>query len=965
MNRDLIVKRSLWFTFLTGASGLLYEVTWHCMLSNIIGSQAQATALVLAVFLGGLGLGYWLFGKSTALKSNSFLLKRYGIVEAAIGAWAIFSVIIYLCVWNWVGILGVTSSKFPLRELLLTIILVGPGSLMMGATLPLLTQALCDSVPRRTHALIYAVNTAGALVGCLLTGFVLLPLAGVIVVTLLGAIVNLVAGRFFIKISKEVVDTSHLRGYEISSGAIDFGQYSFQLLSVAFLAGFYALTFQSILVRLVGLSVGSSEYAFTIVVATFLAMIAFGAWAFAGRTKARALWVNQAIIALSLGVLFFTVPIWPYAFHILRTFFTTSTTSFYLFQITVVILLGLILFFPVSGMGATLPLIFEKLQAENRRGEIVGWIYGLNTLGTVLGAFIGGYLFFYVFDLEQIFNICFLLSGITLILTIKPYKKTLGFVPSAVTAGVILCSAYIFSSANWQPKRLALGIFREKKVTPHTLSGPEKFYNQYKDVRLISHSDGPNTSVAVLEFDEPEGVSRTLLVNGKPDGNTSGDARTMKLLAHLPALFSSAKSSSAAVIGYGTGLTVGSLALHPAVESIDAIDISPAVKSAAHYFDEFNANASTHPKVNWILGDAYRVLGGTEKKYGVIISQPSNPWMSGVERLYAPEFYEAVKGSLDQGGVFMQWLALYGTSLDTVRMIVEGFQRSFNEVHIFATGNDVLLLGGLAPLSTTELAEKFSTTKIKSDLISVDISTPEALLSLEQWLPAKLFKTKSNHSIHKPKLAFRAGKDFFTGKDTDLSSLVYTPEEKILSFKKSKETLLAKWIEQSDTPVDLVSVIKASCGGINVSLVEPSWRTTRSPCRDAIVAAFVSDNAQIVPNLEKDVNWAKNFIASDSYILPGQLSAPLRTAMKEIRRFSELESIFLPLSPKRLIWRASTCFKENSPEHVNCRAQLIQALSFTNHSKLARLELEKLERDKQIVLSDNQLQLLKKYVELG
>ena len=705
-------RRALQYTFLTGAAGLLYEVTWHKMLSNIIGSQSQATALVLAVFLGGLGLGYWFFSKNTKSTSNTNLLKRYGIIETCIGAWAILSVVIYLFIWNSIGILGLSSSAFIWREFLLATLLVGPGSFMMGATLPLLTEALNSENTRKTHAAIYAVNTAGALLGCLLTGFFLLPVGGVVVATLLGSIVNLLAGKFFISISKSYPGQDKQVEVDAASAFVPLS-YKIQLFATAFIAGFYALTFQAIMIRLAGLNVGSSEYAFTIIVATFLALIALGAWVFAGRNKARTLWSNQAIVAMTLLLLYFTVPLWPYCFHVLRILFDSSGTAFYFYQAGVLIFFGLLMFFPVTAMGATLPLIFSLLNDNRHKAETVGWVYGLNTFGTVLGAYIGGYVLFYNFDLNQIFKICFLLSTLTVILSFKVEEKKIRLVPAFISIGLVIVSLSTLTYESWDLKRLALGIYRERQATPQSFSGPGKFYNQYKDVKLISYEDGPNTSAAVFEFKEKNGVSRSLLVNGKSDGNTSGDAKTMKLLAHIPALLTSSKSENAAVIGFGTGLTVSSLALYDSIKSIDTIDISPAVRNAAGFFDQFNSNASTNPKVNWIIADAYRVLGGINKEYGVIISQPSNPWISGVERLYTPEFYSAVKDRLAENGVFMQWLALYGTSFETLKMIVSGFNREFSANIIFQSGNDVLLLGSLKPISTANLKQKFNKEPIK------------------------------------------------------------------------------------------------------------------------------------------------------------------------------------------------------------------------------------------------------------
>ena len=176
----------LFLTLLTGFSGLVYEVTWQKYLAALLGSDSQATATVLGVFLGGLAAGYALFGRVARRRARSGsdttrLLLLYGMVELGIGLYALcfptlFRAIQSISYWSPPGPQGVSFAI----DATMCALLIGPPSLLMGGTIPLLTQALAANLhdSTRLHALVYGLNTAGAFAGALCAGFFLIPLLG-------------------------------------------------------------------------------------------------------------------------------------------------------------------------------------------------------------------------------------------------------------------------------------------------------------------------------------------------------------------------------------------------------------------------------------------------------------------------------------------------------------------------------------------------------------------------------------------------------------------------------------------------------------------------------------------------------------------------------------------------------------------------------------------------------------------
>ena len=282
-------------TVVTGFAGLVYEVTWHKYLSNIVGSEARATAIILAVFLGGLSIGYELFGRLSIGKSPHLNLKLLAYAEMAIGIWALFFDQIFSFLGSLTQNLPLTGAQGLGGEILAASFLMLIPTILMGGTLPLLTQGLnlgLKDAPK-FHSKIYACNTAGAFLGCLSAGFYFIPSHGLPLTMFYMAILNLVSG-FALglvataasreSIATELATSENLPGHQIEDAMeANTSRLSGEYLSrskafmVATLAGFYSIALQTILVRVTGLSLGSSEYAFSMIVSLFIFMLAFGA----------------------------------------------------------------------------------------------------------------------------------------------------------------------------------------------------------------------------------------------------------------------------------------------------------------------------------------------------------------------------------------------------------------------------------------------------------------------------------------------------------------------------------------------------------------------------------------------------------------------------------------------------------------------------------------------------------------
>ncbi len=769
-------KSTLWILFLTvatGFSGLAYEVVWHRYLTNLVGSQARASAIILALFLGGLSAGYAVFGKLSKDSSPRRLIWVTGIIECIIGIWALLFPFLYNACYTFFVEERRLQLPVLLEEILLSALLLFLPTFLMGGTLPLLTQALSKSVQNssKLHATLYALNTGGAFLGCISAGLYFVPALGLPPTLTIMSLLNIIPGIFFIVLARQFGDNAHEtvteEEEEKEKRSLRF-EGSMKLLS--FLAGFVSLALQVLLMRLVAISIGGSEYAFTVVVSIYILFLALGSWRLRHEQDSPSkLYTNQITVIFGFLLLYGTAITWPYVFYRVRILFPHTETGFYLYLLTVCLLFSILLAVPVAGMGRTMPLVFSRCRDTfSALGSVVGRLYMWNTLGCMLGAIGGGYLLLFVLDLDHIIRLLIVLLGVTALLSLTT-QTTRSRMQYVLCLSLILCGAFL---PDWPEEYLAMSLYRKQTPVSAKDYAPFKpLYAKRNTRRLLFYEDGPNTSIGVIESAgrDPKHPVLSIWVNGKSDGATAGgDLITTRVLGHIPLLFAR-DPSRVALIGFGTGITAGAVSLHPGVKDFDLIEISSAMRHTTKFFADSNHNVTAFPQLHWITADAYRTLTSASDKYGVIISGPSNPWIAGIERLYADEFYALAGEKLVTDGVFAQWMHLYAMSEKTLSMVFKTFRRNFKSVWAFRTSDDLILIGSQQPLSFKRLALNWEKLPgyTRRDFLEIGLTSPELMYPYLFALPAGLAEAGEIHSLMYPKLAYAAGKDFFMADGID------------------------------------------------------------------------------------------------------------------------------------------------------------------------------------------------------
>jgi spermidine synthase len=318
---------------------------------------------------------------------------------------------------------------------------------------------------------------------------------------------------------------------------------------------------------------------------------------------------------------------------------------------------------------------------------VAGRLYSWNTVGSLLGALLGGYILLFWLDLHHVYRVA--LSALVVgaaILTVLVFR-----IPRLFTAFLVVLPALVgmWGMPAWDSERLNAGLFRRREPGPLTFRGADAFFEESRS-QVLFYMDDPTSTVSVRESPpkgDAERPSRGIFTNGKPDGNLIGDYPTMALTALIPALLADSPER-AFVIGYGTGVTTGELAALELARVVHVAEISQGVIEAAPLFEEGNLNASKNPKVTIQRGDAYRTLLRSEGQYDLILSEPSNPWVTGVEMLYSVEFLDAARRRLAPGGVYAQWFHLYELDVETVELVLRTYVSVFPHVSVWYTAFD-------------------------------------------------------------------------------------------------------------------------------------------------------------------------------------------------------------------------------------------------------------------------------------
>jgi spermidine synthase len=749
---------------LSGAGGLVLEVVWTRLLGQVFGATSLAIATVLATFMGGLALGSIIGGRIADRLGRRRLLAVYAACEIAIAGLAlviphVIDALRPANAWLWANLEGHPSLLALVRALLGALVLL-PPTVLMGATLPLLARQAIQTeeelglVGKRVGAL-YAANTGGAVLGAALAGFFLIPSVGLRHANFAGAGIDLGVALLVILVLARSRDVPPAPAPDVPETP---GPRS-RLALVAFgLSGAVAMTLEVLWSRALALVIGSSVYSFTLVLVVFLIGLSTGA-AWIGRRASRAL--NPlgvlGIVLLAAGgataLTLLVIDKLPTIFLALLTGKTLGVGTVWAIQ---AFLCALAILPTALCLGAVMPLALRAYAGSVRAvGRDVGRAYAANTIGAIIGSFAGGFVVLPMLGLETGVRLCAIADAVLgLVLAWRAFggirRASLVAAPAVIGLAVL--------APPWDVTVLHSGVFRMNLAKYFVSAG------QVIRPELVFFQDGVGTTVTV----ERHGANLAMKNNGKVEASTQGDMPTQVLVGLLPTILHGGEAQSVAVVGYGSGITVGAIAQNPYVSRVDVVELEPAViKAADQFFGLWNHDAHKNPKVHRYIGDGRNFLTARPTQYDVIVSEPSNPWIAGVASLFTREFYALARRRLAPGGVFCQWAQLYELGPRSVKMIYRTFNEAFPYVYAFSAGDssaDTILIGSDRPLPLDMLAleEVFREPDLAVEMQRAKTRGPADLVAMLMISPGEIASFSAGAEINtddSARLEFRAPRD--------------------------------------------------------------------------------------------------------------------------------------------------------------------------------------------------------------
>jgi spermidine synthase len=792
----------------SGMSGLIYEVVWTRMLTYVFGGTTLAVTTVLTAFLGGLAIGSFVGGKFIDHFKKPLL--AYGLLELAIGIYGLLVPVIFsnnFLAPIWQTVVQMFENFQFISYLVrfgISIVLLAIPTVFMGATLPVLSRYLTNvrsDISTFNVGALYTINTIGAVIGTFLAGFIFLPSVGVNLTVYIAAFLNLLLAGSVIflasankkvqadtVVSTEEEEDSNLETL-ISESEEEIPLHLIKLSMISIIvSGFVALTFEVVWTRTLTLVFGSSTYAFSTMLVTFLIGIALGTaimTKYVEKIGRPVMWVG--LILCGIGITGFVTACFfnelPWAFlSQAQKLPDDPALSWFLMTFHKFFISCLVMFPPTILSGTLFPLVIRIYSARpDHIGETVGKLYSLNTLGAILGSFFSGFIFIPFFGIfgsgihtttklvilfAVAFGLYIIYSDVINNETLNEKQRKISTSWIYISSAACLISTLILMPP-WDKSLMTTGVAIYHSLSYKTLS-KEQFFKIFKfdntKEKIKFYKEGLTT---VVSINADESGNTTLLKNngkvdaGVPtdgDGPSQADMVTQVLLGQLPLILHKGEVENALVVGLGSGCTTGSVLRYPSLKSVKVCEIEKAVIDGNKFFEPpadkspFDGNGSPlnkarNPlasKVKAIHTDGRNYLLTTKEKFDIIISQPADPWVSGASQLFTKEFWELGSKHLKKNGLFCEWIQLYSITPEYLGVLINTFKQSFGKyengkkikdgyVYLFRPGNagEVILIGSNDPikLDVKKIEERIKTnfTAKTKDGKEIEIATLDDL----------------------------------------------------------------------------------------------------------------------------------------------------------------------------------------------------------------------------------------------
>jgi spermidine synthase len=703
--------------FISGAAGLIYQVVWSKALGLVFGHTAYAVATVLAAFMGGLALGSaWIGGRSGSWGRP---IAIYGWLELGVAATAAISLAglagvrwVYVAAYPFAA--GNTAALLLLRFAGAALVLLVP-TFLMGGTLPILVRGVTKNAAELGTRLsrLYWINTAGAVAGTFAAGFLFLPMLGLRLTLGIAVALNVAAAALALRLARGEAAPRPSQSKFSSSTTAQVSPdpdsktrsvHNKFLLFCFAMVGATAMSYEIGWTRLLATQLGSSTYAFTLMLGTFLTGIVLGSilferWSRRHEPGSMTFAVTQTLTALAalLFLVFFARLI-----EILPPILRATHESFGGLVLAQFVTSALAMLPTAIVFGFNFPAVVVLIAGTNshagsaERSAAVGRSYAWNTLGAILGAIASG---FWLMPRLGSFHLLAATAGVNLALaggisvaSAQPAPRKL----LAVAANLVLIAATVFigfSNYFYDPAVASFNTLMYWNLYDRPLSLRENA----RALDIVYFRDGLNANISVAKTDD----YIALRTNGKVDASNH-DATTQLLLGHLAAVAHPPRR--VLLIGFGSGMTASALVGYPELQRLDVVEIEPAVVGAAPLLAQLNHNVLSDPRVHVTFDDARNFLFTTRDHYDLIISEPSNPWIAGVATLFTREFYAAVNKRLAADGVFVQWMQAYSLYPEDLRMLFGTFLSQFHGATLWHGDAPDMMLMAPSPASAEILS---------------------------------------------------------------------------------------------------------------------------------------------------------------------------------------------------------------------------------------------------------------------
>jgi len=703
---------------ISGTVALIYQILWIKQLTLIVGVDVFAVTIGVSAFFAGLALGGLFFGRWADRVSRP--LRLYAVLEIGV---ALVGIVVTATLARSAALFATLEQSSSALAWAMVFLLVTAGPFLMGGTLPAIVRSLrlaADDIGSGGGSM-YAANTAGAIVGALLVSFLLIPVFGIQGSAMVAAAVGLLAAAGSFWLDRYAPEQLPVEPETRSAPLAKSAPVAILFYTVA---GGLALSYEVIWSQSLIQFMSTRSYAFSVMLATYLAGLAIGAALFARRAdRVRDPWgVFGLLIAAAGMVTVLEISLlgeWLPALQSMadRTVWSLTDSRLLGMCTSFAIAAMYIVFIPTLLLGAAFPAALKLIVDAGHVGRDVGKVVALNTLGGIVGTAVTGFVLVPQFGLVRVLGALGVVAVALGFLAAMRGRIDTGF----ARRGTIVLALVTVVAAFVTPSDRLAGLLAAAS------GGTTVFYKE-----------GKGGTVAVLEEKAGHKLFRRLYIQGVSNtGDTLPSLRYMRLQALLPLIIHNGQPESALVIGLGTGITSGALLQYPGLERRVVAELLPEVRDASVNFNG-NYSAASDPRLDIRLRDGRRELLSSDESYDLITLEPPPPSAAGVVNLYSTDFYVLARDRLRPQGLVAQWLPLPTQNDEDTRSLVRSFLDAFPYATLWSTElHEMLLIGSMQPieLDARDIIQRYSQPDVSAALREVGIASPEALLAT--WITGR------------------------------------------------------------------------------------------------------------------------------------------------------------------------------------------------------------------------------------